>query len=772
MSELSAIIKVFMEPSMQAERPTQAPLRPGTILNGRVVDILPGGLLQINFGKFRTQTRVRFPVVKGDNLRFEVLETGNQIKLKIQDPPPAANKGPIEQSFRPEDLQRFRQQVLSALQKPDLPGVDRGQTDSLRLQIARLSRLLPSLQPGRSPDQLAPLVKALLVNSGVFFEKKLESVLLQLFKSPREIDVGRAAAHPFVTHILDNDLKPNLLKLEKILPKIASERESQLAPIRTAALNFIKHIEVAQTRLIRTAPIGSGKTAAAYPRANSSTNLSNGGLPRPNGANLPAATMKALQLQLVKTGLWSDPQIRALLPELRPAPGPAGGRFAGPIFAPQQRHGPVAGRLAPNTKTIEKGALHKSLDVLLKSDPGPGSKALTPLLSDYRGYLKANQLRLDAQTEKALNELEVFIRTPKSYAGSPGPETSRRAAAARQNLQILAQFIESRPSQERLKSTAPQPKIPHKTSLTDKHVSAEKIDRRPGFGKPPLANGSTRSALKTNGREIARIVNLIEPKATALSAEFDRIESTLVEATANKESTPPGKKLSRAVRTLQVLIERNHVPTGEAVHRALASLATPKPSSGTTSATALRPGPLSENLLADLAVLREFINFQKTELSETLDVLRGLRGWMDTETETGDRPGTDRGRGTDALQVITFTLPMEEGQKPARLKVFYPLKKDAAAGIGFRISLLLSMERMGPVRADIFAYQQKLEVKFSTANKSVRRHIDGHLSRLGDLLSGVFETVNLTAAVDEKNIAAFEYEDLDMSGDRLVDLQA
>jgi len=770
MSELSAIIKVFMEPSIRAERSTQAPLRPGTILNGRVVDILPGGLLQINFGKFRTQTRVRFPVVKGDNLRFEVLESGNQIKLKIQDPPAAANKGPIEQSFEPEDLQRFRQQLEAALQKPGLSGVDRDQPESLRLQIARLIHLLPSLQTGRSPDQLAPLIKALLTNSGVFFEKKLETVLLQLFKSPRQINVGRAVAHPFVTHIMDSDLKPNLLKLLEILPKIASARESQLAPIRTAALNFIKHIEVEQARLIRTAPIGSGKIAGDYPRANSAANFSNGGLPRPKAAKLPATTMQTLQLQLVKTGLWSDPQIRALLPELRPAPGPAVGRFAGPIFAPQQRHGPVDNQLALDTKTIEQGALQRFLDMLLKSAPEPGSKVLAPLLSDYRGYLEANLIRLDAKTEKALNQLEAFNRTPNSHAGSPGAETSRRVAAARQNLQILAQFIESRPSQERLKSTALQPKRPQKTSLTDKHAQAETIERLPDFGKPSLADGSTRFALKTNGREIARIVNLIEPKATALSVEFDRIESTLVEATANEKSTPPGKKLSRAVRSLQILIERNQMPTGEVVHRALTSLATPKPTSGTASATPLRPGTLSENLLVDLAVLREFINLQKTELSETLDLLRGLLGRADAETETGDRPGTDRGRGTDALQVITFTLPIEEGQKPARLKVFYPLKKNAAAG--FQISLLLSMERMGAVRADIFAYQQNLEVKFSTANESVRRHIDGHLSRLDDLLRGAFETVNLTAAVDENNIAAFEYEDLEMSGDRLVDLQA
>ena len=756
---------------MKAERPTQAPLRPGTVLNGRVVDILPGGMLQINFGKFRTQTRFRFPVAKGDNVRFEVLETGDQIKLKIQDPPPAAGKAPIEQPFKPEDLQRFRQQLETALPKTGAHGMDRSQADSLRLLIARLSHGLPSLHSDRAPDQLAPLIKVLLTNSGVFFEKKLETVLLQLFKSPRQIDVARAAAHPFVTNIFDKDLKPNLLKLAEILPKTAGERASQLAPFRTFALNYIKHIEVEQARLIQTAPAGTGKTAAAYTRTRSSTNLSNGGLPGTHAANRPAATMQTLQLQLVKTGLGSDPQIRALWPELVQVPGPVVGRFAGPIYAPRHMHRAVTGQLPLDTKTIAKETLQKALVGIIKHDQAPTSKALAPLLLDYRGYLLANQVRLDAKTEKALSQLETFNRTPISRTGLPGPGRRQRMAAARQNLQMLAQFIDRRPPQGLSRSPAPMPRIPQKTVLPDRQPTADTIERSPVFRNPAQANGSARSALRTNGREIARIVELIEPKATTLRGELDRLEKTLVDATATNKRTPPGK-LSKAVRTLQVLIERNQVPTGDAVNRALTALAVRKPPSGAASAALQRSGPLSENRMADLAVVREFINLQKAELSEMLEVLRGLRGWADTEAETGDRPGPHRGCGTDSMHVIAFTLPMEEGQTPARLKVFYPFKKNAATGDGFRVALLLSMERMGPVRADIFAYRQILEVKFSTANESACRHIENHLNRLGDLLNGAFETVNLTAAVDEKNIAAFEYEDLDMSGDRLVDLQA
>jgi len=755
MTDIAAIIKVFMEPGLKADRPGRAALRPGTMLNGRITDILPSGLLQINFGKFRTQTRVRFPVAKGDTLRFEVLETGNRIKLKIQDPPPTANKAPSEQSFKPENLQQFRRQLETAFQMPGARGVDRSQADSLRPLTARLSQLLVSLQTGRAPDQLAPLIKALLTNSGIFFEKKLETVLLQLFKSPESIEVNRAAAHPFVTNIFDSDLKPNLLKLAAALEQTGRNKDSKLAPLRTATRNFIKHIEIAQAQIIRSVPAGSGKTAAAYTRTNAAPNSSPGGRTGPHAAGLPAAAIKALQRHLVKTGLRSDPQIRALLTDLLPAPA--------------QMDRPLASQRPIDTITANKGALQQALAGMIKNVPAPGSKVLAPVLADYRGYIQANQLRLDTQTEKALFGLEAFYRRPTSHAGPTGPGLRRPVVSARQNLQILARFINSPPPQNLSRASSAPQRVPGKMSRSAERAPVETKNVPRDSGRLAQTNGRDRTASRTTGREITRIVNLIEPKAMALSTDLDRIEKTVVASTANSKDAPAGKKLSKAAQSLQALIERNQIPTGETVNRALTSLASSGQLSG---AAALRPGALSEKWLTDLAILRDFITFQKAELNETLDLLRGLQGRADADPDTGDRPSPDRGRGTDPLQVIAFTLPVEEGQQPARLKVFYPLKKNAATGSGFRISLLLSMERMGPIRADIFAYQQNLEVKFNTATEAAQRFIDDHLSRLDDLLKGSFETINLSAAVDEKNIAAFEYEDLELAGDRLVDLQA
>ncbi|MCP3951130.1 MAG: hypothetical protein GY697_02765, partial [Desulfobacterales bacterium] len=50
MTEIATIIKIFMEPGLKTDGPAQATLRPGSVLNGRITDMLPNGLLQINFG--------------------------------------------------------------------------------------------------------------------------------------------------------------------------------------------------------------------------------------------------------------------------------------------------------------------------------------------------------------------------------------------------------------------------------------------------------------------------------------------------------------------------------------------------------------------------------------------------------------------------------------------------------------------------------------------------------------------------------------------------
>ena len=765
MTDIAAIIKVFMEPGPKTGHPGRPVLRPGTMLNGKITDILPSGVLQINFGKFRTQTRVRFPVAKGDTLRFEVLENGDQIKLKIQDQPPAANKAPIQQSFKPEDLQRLSQLLETRVPKPDSSGFERVSTDRLTLQMVRLSRLLLPLQTGRAPEQLAPLIKALLTNAGVFFEKRLETVLLQIFKSPENIDVGRAAAHPFVTNIFDSDLKPNLLKLALALEPSGNKQNRNQAPLQKVVRNFIRHIEQEQSRLIRSTPAGSGKTAPAYRQTGSTL----AELPKIR-TDLPVENIKTLQQQLVKSGLWSDPKIRTLLRAKALPANTGGGQSAARPSGPGQWHLPAADRAGIDPAPIDKTSLLKDLTGMANRNRGLRSNKLAPLLTKYRAYVQANRLQLDSQTEKTLHRLENLSRPPAPRSGPPASATGPRAAAGRQDLEVLVRFVTNPPAEVK-RAVSPALSVTPKGTrpATPPGDPARVLSRE---SNPVAEPAAPRSAPRAAGRSIAKIVALVEPRAAALRIELDHIDKALT-ALQNQGNNPPAaRKPAQAARSLQTVIERHQLPTDEAVSRVITTLVSGKPATGKTPATIITSSPASETLRQDLVLLRDFIGLQKAALNEVMETLRGLSDRPDLDLETGDRPGSDRGRGTDPLQVIAFTLPMEEGRKPARLKVFYPLKRNASAGSGFRISLLLSMERMGSVRADILAHPKNLEVKFSTENETVCRHINSHLSHLGDLLEGAFETVNLTATVDDKNIAAFEYEDLELSGDRLVDLQA
>ncbi len=736
MTDITAIIKVFMEPGLKTDSPTQAPIRPGSLLNGRIIDILPSGLVQINFGKFRTQARIRFPVAKGDTLRFEVLETGDQIKLKIQDPPPAAVKAPVERFFKPEGLTLLRQRLEAVLQKTGTHGMDRGSADSPRLLLSRLINHLLPLSTGRQTDQLAPLIKATLANSGIFFEKRLETILLQIFKSPDRIDTGRAAAHPFVTNIFERDLKPNLLKLAALLAKTGDSREQPLASIRESSLKMLNQINAEQARLTRQAPTGSARRTGTYHRTDSQPS----GLPGSKTSNLPPGTFKALQLQLVKSGLWSDPEIRAVARDLFKA-----GRLEVNYYTTPALKGtidPVADRLNPDTQKVEIGTLQKTLAGLTQRTQAPQSKALGPFLKSFQAYVHENRFQLDPQTKAALLRLEDIVKPDRrKVSTAPGP--GDRAKDLKQQLRALARFIDSR--------TAP----------------TRSATQNPGKTRVP-----DRIAPKAAGKGLPQFALLVEPKAVALNEKLNRIDQTLVRILSDSAGQPDGKKMAQTARALRSLVGRYQLPADEAVNRALTTITAGNRSSKTLPASGLKSGSLAERLQPELVVLREFIGQQRTELKEALDTLKALIGRSTAESDPGDRPGPERARSADPMQVIAFSLPMEEGQKAARLKVFYPLKKRAATETGFRISLLLSMERMGPIRVDLFTHQKNLEIKFSTETEPARLHIGAHLKRLEDLLDGHFETVNLTAAVDAKTIAAFEYEDLELSGNQLVDLKA
>ena len=124
----------------------------------------------------------------------------------------------------------------------------------------------------------------------------------------------------------------------------------------------------------------------------------------------------------------------------------------------------------------------------------------------------------------------------------------------------------------------------------------------------------------------------------------------------------------------------------------------------------------------------------------------------------------------EPFQIFSYVLPLKEDEQTARLKVYYQ-KKKSDADKGFRISLLLSLDRLGDLRTDFFLLDKDLAITFYVKEESVKAKIKKNFLELQKLLHGFFNQILLKVIVSEKKVADFDHEDRQVSGDSRVDLR-
>ena len=127
--------------------------------------------------------------------------------------------------------------------------------------------------------------------------------------------------------------------------------------------------------------------------------------------------------------------------------------------------------------------------------------------------------------------------------------------------------------------------------------------------------------------------------------------------------------------------------------------------------------------------------------------------------------------GAEPFQVFTYLLPLKEEEQAARLKVYFQKKRKAGSKEGFRISLLLTLDRLGDLRTDFFLLDEELSINFFVKDDSTRVNLQNNLPELHELLHGFFDQIRLNVIVSEKKVMDFDREDLLVAGDRKVDLR-
>ena len=208
-------------------------------------------------------------------------------------------------------------------------------------------------------------------------------------------------------------------------------------------------------------------------------------------------------------------------------------------------------------------------------------------------------------------------------------------------------------------------------------------------------------------------------------------------------------------------------------------VASSSPSGGPASGEALRRA-VSRDLKPNLLILKEALAESGAQAmaetgANTKDINR-LRQTVDrllSHVELQQERAVQRAGDQESYQVFAHLLPVKEHPQPVRIKVYYPRKKAGGEGNPqHRIALLLDMDRLGPVRADVAMAGRLLSIRFFVKDQAIQERFEQHVGEVESVLSESFGQVDIATFVSEEKIAQFEHEDREASSVGRIDLRA
>lgn len=133
------------------------------------------------------------------------------------------------------------------------------------------------------------------------------------------------------------------------------------------------------------------------------------------------------------------------------------------------------------------------------------------------------------------------------------------------------------------------------------------------------------------------------------------------------------------------------------------------------------------------------------------EVLADLRGRQELMAQPEPHPSP--------FQMVHFALPMPGDRGRANLKIAYGRRRGDAKEEGYRAALLLELDRMGGVRADLTLLSASLTVAVFVSNAELRDLVERHACEVREALSPFFENVTFRVSVSARKIARFVTED-------------
>ena len=226
----------------------------GQTIEGRITGFEKDGLQLVDFGKFNAFARIDIPVREGQVIPLSVVKGDRGIEFSVLTASPTSTTSRpsaatmTDGSVSPPDagdLAVIRDQVGAMLDGS--LATDKALPQTLRASMVHLQQLLAPLAVRGDPAELMARIREFVENSGVYFEKRLESVMHSLASVDTAPDAAELARYPAIRELIDRDLKPNLLRLNHFLDQSLPEMPDKDRPVLETMRNLIgrtlAHIE-------------------------------------------------------------------------------------------------------------------------------------------------------------------------------------------------------------------------------------------------------------------------------------------------------------------------------------------------------------------------------------------------------------------------------------------------------------------------------------------------------------------------------------------------
>ena len=412
------------------------------------------------------------------------------------------------------------------------------------------------------------------------------------------------------------------------------------------------------------------------------------------------------------------------------------------------------------------------------------SRSLVPgesLQGRITGFEKEGLMLVDFGKFKAFAKIDVPVRQGqvipltviKNDSGIAFAVASKAPTIASANLHPAAAMDAAPQGRDGVARQAPAASPAHQ-------AKPELISSRPAQSSVVPANGApppTDPEMAVLREQIRLLLDgTIQPGKGLSPARPSPMKEALINLQQALNPASSAGDMAALIARVRGFVENSGIYFEKRLEQAISDLQARSPSM--TPAELARQPVIREIINSDvkpnLLILKAFLDAQPPDSRvadrHMLETLKSVVQRAVSHIEQQQYMATEKPVNPGLFQAFSHLLFLTDGHRNARLKVYYAKKGRDDAHKNPRVSLLLDMDRMGPVRTDLWMVGKDLNVTFFVKAADIKAAIESERHRIREMLDETFNTVAVSVVVNENKIAEFEGEDLTIPKRRQVDL--